>query len=98
MKTFLLVLGLLFLAQAGITAARFPVMPDPNDTARFKLYLVEVDTRLWAGSVIGSLFGCLGSWLLSLHLRTRQLQRDLAELRARSAGVLPGERNENKSV
>ncbi len=89
-------LGLLFFFQAGAAVELFlsrsraeferdkPRADDYRAMAAFPnrmaSYIAEQDTGQLVISVTGSLFGCLGCWMFVLYMKTRRLERRLAEL------------------
>jgi hypothetical protein len=73
----LFILGVLFFIQAGIIATRFPSGETRTDVESTKQHVRELCISQWVTSLSGSLAGCLGCWLLALHLRTRKLEREI---------------------
>lgn len=85
----LFVIGLAFFVQGGLSLELFNLrsrreMPDKPDYAAMELVVAEMRTGSLVGSVTGSLFGCLGSWLLLLYLKTRKLENEIVELRSQA--------------
>jgi len=84
----LLVVGLAFLLQAGILMGLFLAESrknvDPTDYDDVRLSVVEFRTGQMVSSVVGSLTGCFGLWLLLLYLKTRRLERQISELRGQA--------------
>jgi len=77
----LIVVGVLFLFQTWILMALFLAESrkniDPSNLANVELSIVENRTGQMVTSVVGSLIGCFGSWLLLLYLKIRRLEHQM---------------------
>jgi hypothetical protein len=82
---FLVAVGVLLLAQTGLIEYQFWVQnvynADVGSAEKMEKVVMAVQTAQLVGSSLGSLFGCLGSWLLVLYLKVRRLEKQLGELR-----------------
>ena len=87
----LFVLGVLFFVQAGIISTQFPLTePSPWRLELMDLYVREVRISQCVTGLSGSLFGCLGCWLLALYLKIRKLEREI-NIRNEAAVTVPKE-------
>ena len=78
----LFILGLFFFIQAGIISiVQFPKAEYPPNLEPMHLYLRELQLSEGVKSLTGSLFGCLGCWILGSYLRTRRLEREIIACR-----------------
>jgi hypothetical protein len=82
---FLAVVGFLFFLQATLQVDQFLAelhKPTGVDPVRFRIYVGELSVGHMVGGVVGSLFGCFGSWLLLIYLKLNRIERQIAELRS----------------
>jgi hypothetical protein len=93
-------LGVALLIQAAVITALFLAESrkniDPADVAAVRLSVVEFRTGQMVSSVVGSVAGCFAAWMVLLYLKTRRLERQIAELREQTRmGVEVLERGRN---
>lgn len=85
-QVFLILLGItgfVFFIQTLLVIGLFltECQPPPDvDPLRFRIFIAELDVGNMVSSVVGSLFGCFGSWLLLIYLRLNRIEHQIAEL------------------